>query len=210
MFAFLVAMTVIILLTGKRSANICLLLILISILFNFRRQGGSSRNTIFIIIGGIALFFIVDHYFSYAVEGVIGRMRTIEETQGSGRIPLYQDVLRVIETNTFFDWIFGRGFDSILITKHTNAHNDALQMLFEYGLIGLFFYLLILWNAIRSTLSLYKHHSIYFMGYLVSLIIFVVLGLVSNLVVFYSYFAFICAYWGIAEYEISQYKRLKS
>ena len=210
MFAFLVAMTVIILLTVKRSANICLLLILISILFNFRRQGGSSRNTIFIIIGGIALFFIVDHYFSYAVEGVIGRMRTIEETQGSGRIPLYQDVLRVIETNTFFDWIFGRGFDSILITKHTNAHNDALQMLFEYGLIGLFFYLLILWNAIRSTLSLYKHHSIYFMGYLVSLIIFVVLGLVSNLVVFYSYFAFICAYWGIAEYEISQYKRLKS
>ena len=44
---------------------------------------------------------------------------------------------------------------------------------------------------------------------LVSLIIFVVLGMVSNLVVFNSYFAFICAYWGIAEYEISQYKYLK-
>lgn len=206
MYAFLVATTVIILLTGKRSANICLVLFFISILFNIRRQGGRSRNTIFFIIGGIALFFIVDYFFSYAVEGVIGRMSSMEETQGSGRIPLYNDVFKVIETNTFFDWLFGRGFGSILITGHTNAHNDALQMIFEYGLIGLIFYLIILWYAIKATISLYKHHSMYFMGYVASLIIFVVLGMVSNLVVFYSYFAFICAYWGLAEYEISQYK----
>lgn len=209
MLAFIVATTIIILLTGKRSANICLLLIIISFLLHFRKQGGSNRNIIILIIGGIALLFIVYHYFSYAVEGVMERMRSIEDTQGSGRVPLYRDVFKVIETNTFFDWIFGRGFGSILITGHTNAHNDALQMIFEYGLIGLIFYLLILWKAIKATICLYKHHSLYYMGYLVSLIIFVVLGMVSNLVVFYSYFAFICAYWGIAENEISRYKYLR-
>ena len=208
-FTFLVATTVIILMTGKRSANICLLLMLVSILLNIRRQGGKIKNLIFIFVGGIALFFIVNHYFSFAVEGVMDRMRSIEDSQGSGRIPLYHDVFRVIETNSFFDWLVGRGYGSITITEHTNAHNDALQMLFEYGLVGLVFYLLMLWNAIRSTRILYKHNSPFFMGYLVSLIIFVVLGMVSNLVVFNSYFAFICAYWGLAEDEISQHKYLK-
>ena len=208
-FTFLFATTVVILMTGKRSANICLLLMFLSIILNIKRQGRKTKNLIFVLVGGIALFFIVNYYFSFAVEGVMDRMRSIEDSQGSGRIPLYHDVFRVIETNSFFDWLVGRGYGSITITKHTNAHNDALQMLFEYGLVGLVFYLLMLWNAIRSTRILYKHNSPFFMGYLVSLIIFVVLGMVSNLVVFNSYFAFICADWGLAEYEISQYKYLK-
>ena len=209
MYLFLVATVIVILLTGKRSANICLFLMLISFLLFFRKRGGSTKNILFIIVGGTALFFIINNYLSYAVEGVMDRMSNIEDSEGSGRIPLYKDVFKVIETNSIFDWLVGRGYGSISITKHTNAHNDALQMLFEYGLVGLVFYLFILWNAIKSTRVLYKYKSPFFMGYLVSLIIFVVLGMVSNLVVFNSYFAFICAYWGIAECEISQYKYLK-
>lgn len=205
-FVFLLATTIVILLTGKRAANICLLLFYVSILLNLKRQGGKTKNLILTFLGGIALFFIVNQYFSFALEGVMERMYDIGESQGSHRIPLYQDVFKVIETNSFFDWLFGRGYGSITITKHTNAHNDALQMLFEYGLVGVVFYLLMFWNAIKSTRVLYKHNSPFFMGYLASLIIFVVLGMVSNLVVYNSYFAFICAYWGIAEYEVSQYK----
>lgn len=206
LFAFLVLTTIIILLTGKRSATVCLVLTFVSILWYSWSKGSKVQNILFIFVGGIVLYFIIQHYFSYAVEGIIGRMNDIEASQGSSRIPLYQDVFKVIETNSLLDWLVGRGYGSIIITKHTNAHNDALQMLFEYGIVGLVFYLLMLWNAIKSSRALYRHNSPYFMGYLVSLIIFVVLGMVSNLVVFNSYFAFICAYWGIAEYEISQYK----
>lgn len=205
-YFFQIAATIVILVTGKRSAFICLVLILIAILFFSRKQDNNKKSTFFVLLGGVGLLLIVNHYFSSALDFIFGRMGTIQETQGTNRIPLYHDVLNVLDTNSFIDWIVGRGYGSITITKHTNAHNDALQMLFEYGIVGLFFYLAMLWNAVRVCKILYRNQSHYFMGYVVSLIIFVVLGMVSDLVVFYSYFAFICAYWGIAENEVLQIK----
>ena len=203
-YFFLIAATIIILVTGKRSAFICLVLIYIAILFFSRKRDNNKKSTLFVILGGVGLLLVVDHYFSSAFNSILGRISTIQDDQGSGRIPLYQDVLNVLSANSPIDWIVGRGYGSITITKHTNAHNDALHMLFEYGIIGLFFYLAMLWNAVKACRILYRNQSQYFMGYVVSLIIFVVLGMVSNLVVFYSYFAFICAYWGLAENVILQ------
>lgn len=205
--ALILSTVIVVLLTGKRSANICMVFILVSlVLFNGKKER-RTRNVIFALLGGIVLLVFVNRYLSFAVEGVVERMNTVQTSQGSGRIPLYNDVFNVLKTNTFIDWLVGRGYGSILITSHTNAHNDALQMLFEYGIVGLFLYVIMFVSVIKKTITLYRQNSQFFMGYLVSVIIFVVLGMVSNLVVFYSYFAFICAYWGLAENEI-QFNRL--
>ena len=198
---------VVVLLTGKRSANICMVFILVSlVLFNGKKER-RTRNVIFALLGGVVLLVFVNRYLSFAVEGVVERMYTVQKSQGSGRVPLYNDVFNVLKTNSVVDWLVGRGYGSILITNHTNAHNDALQMLFEYGIVGLILYVIMFVSVIKRTIKLYRHNSQFFMGYLVSVIIFVVLGMVSNLVVFYSYFAFLCAYWGLAENEI-QYNRV--
>ena len=46
-FTFLFATTVVILMTGKRSANICILLMCLSIILNIKRQGRNINNLIF-------------------------------------------------------------------------------------------------------------------------------------------------------------------
>lgn len=196
---------IIVLLTYKRSANICMGLIVFFYFIHLRKTTKRNLSSSFMVLLGILVgFFVISNYFSNAFSGVRYRMSTIQSTQGTGRIPIYHAVINVLKTNDFIDWFLGRGAGSIRITRHTNAHNDALQMLFEFGIVGLVLYIVLLWNIIKRTRILRRIKSSYYFGYLVSLVIFVVLGFVSNLVVFYSYFSFICAYWGLAEYEITQ------
>lgn len=202
---FLLLAIIIVLLTYKRSATIAIGLITLLFILDMTKTAKTSLRSYFVIaLGLLIVYYVITHYFQNAILGIAERMSAIEESEGSGRIPLYNDVLNVLKTNDLFDWVFGRGVGSISISKHTNAHNDALQILFEFGLIGLVLYFVMLWKVIKRTIAFRKARSNYYMGYAASVVICIVLGAVSNLVVFNSYFSFICAYWGIAEYEITQ------
>ena len=69
--------------------------------------------------------------------------------------------------------------------------------------------MIMLVNVLKRTIILRKEKSHYYIGYAASVVIVLVLGLVSNLFVFYSYFAFICAFWGIVEAKMVQSGFLK-
>jgi len=194
----------IVILTAKRTAVIAIALIMVVYVFMSMQGRNRARNIILIIVAGIALYFVISNYISGTFAGVMERMAGMQEDEGSGRIPLYRDVFSVMKENNVIDWLFGRGFGSITLSKHTNAHNDALQLLFEYGIVGLIFYIYLIIYSWRRVRILRKMKSPYFMGYVSSFIIFIMLGLVSNLVVFYSYFAFICAFWGMVEARIQE------
>ena len=207
---FLGLSIVVVLLTSKRSASIAMLLIvLVYLLYSTKESKHRIRNLFLLVVVGVLVYYIINRYFIGSFMGLTERFSNISDDEGSGRIPLYRDVFAVLSQNSLVDWLVGRGYGSIIITKHTNAHNDALHLLFEYGFVGLLFYILLLLFVIKRTLRLRKDNSSFYMGYVASLIIVVVLGAVSNLVVFYSYFAFICAYWGIVEARMDNTNRIK-
>lgn len=207
---FLGLSIVVVLLTSKRSASIAMLLIvLVYLLYSTKESKHRIRNLFLLVVVGVLVYYIINRYFIGSFMGLTERFSNISDDEGSGRIPLYRDVFAVLSQNSLVDWLVGRGYGSIIITKHTNAHNDALHLLFEYGFVGLLFYILLLLFVIKRTLRLRKDNSSFYMGYVASLIIVVVLGAVSNLVVFYSYFAFICAYWGIVEARMDNINRIK-
>ena len=95
--------------------------------------------------------------------------------------------------------IAGRGYGSFKETGHTNAHNDALQLLYEFGLIGLMFYIALLLILFRRLKVVKKYAEEYYVGYIFCFITIVVLGMFSNLITFNSYFAFLCSYLAMAE-----------
>lgn len=201
---------IIVLLTGKRTATIAIALIILVYIINVMKNRFSIKTILGVIVLFIIFIYLVNTYFQNTYIGVIERLSNISEDEGSGRIPLYIDVFKVMENNTFIDWLLGRGYGSILITKHSNAHNDALQMLFEYGIVGLIVYIIMCFYVIRRMLILRGKKSKYYLGYASSVIITVLLGLTSNLFVFYSYFSFLCAFWGIIEAKMVQSKSVKS
>lgn len=207
---FLIASLIIVLLAGKRSASIAIALIsVVFLLYSTKSRKNKGRNLLFFVVAGIALYYVINRYFMGSLLGLTERMSNMGEDEGSGRIDIYKAVFAEMDYFSLLDWLVGRGFGSITITNHTNAHNDGLQMVFEYGLVGLIFYITMLFTVIKRTLRLRKIKSPYYMGYAASLIIFVVLGAVSNLVVFYSYFAFICAYWGFVEAKMVQANQIR-
>lgn len=201
---------IIVLLTGKRTATIAIALIILVYTINVMKNRFSIKTILGVIVLFIIFIYLVNTYFQNTYIGVIERLSNISEDEGSGRIPLYIDVFKVMENNTFIDWLLGRGYGSILITKHSNAHNDALQMLFEYGIVGLIVYIIMCFYVIRRMLILRGKKSKYYLGYASSVIITVLLGLTSNLFVFYSYFSFLCAFWGIIEAKMVQSKSVKT
>jgi O-antigen ligase len=193
----------IVLVTGKRSATIAIALVLLTYILDSTSSGERKKgSTIGIIIFVMVLYFVISRYLEGTFLGVINRLGSMQEDRGSGRLTIYQDVINVLKENNFADWLVGRGRGSIKITRHSNAHNDALQMLFEFGIVGLIGYIMLLVYIFKRLIVLRKSKSTTYLSYATSVIITVVLGLVSNLVVFHSYFAFICAYWGIVEAEM--------
>lgn len=194
--------------TVKRSAFIAMALIVVLyayyLLFMNKQQIGTSKY-IFLLLFICGGYYLVSNNLSSATEVIIGRMDSMGEDQGTGRIPLYQDVIsNMTYRNDLPAWVVGNGKGSIYATGHTNAHNDALQMLYEFGVVGLFLYFWLIILILKRTIYLFKKKHPLFMPYAASVIITIMLGLVSNLVVFYSYFAFITALWGIVEGTLYQ------
>lgn len=203
--AIIITMLFCVVITGKRSAFISMaLIIVVYFLISNKERKKKLSNTVIIILGSLVAFYVISRYASGSFYGVLDRLNSINDDEGSGRVVLYNDVFDTMGNFNFLDWLLGKGYGSILLSRHTNAHNDALQMLFEYGIIGLVFYVFMLVYALKRLRILKRIKSEYYLGYAISMIIFIVLGLVSNLVVFYSYFAFICAFWGIVEAKLVQ------
>lgn len=201
--SFVVLSIIVVLVTGKRSAFIAIMVIGVVYMFNtIKGNKQSYKNIVLFVFVGLAVYLIFYKYLSNSAMTHFERLSNMQEDQGSGRITIYKDVFAIMRHNTFNDWFVGRGFGSITISRHSNAHNDALQLLFEFGIIGLIMYVTMFIHIIKRTVVLRKVQSSYYLSYVASVIITIILGAVSNLVVFYSYFAFICAYWGIVEAEM--------
>lgn len=196
---------IIVVITGKRSVLISILAIALIWFFSQRKENTHKfRSFIITILFVSASLYVSSHYLGAFSDFLFGKMGDIVEDQGSGRLPLYRDVLNSMDSFNIFDWLFGRGMGSITLSGHTNAHNDALQMLYEYGIIGLVLYIIMFVKLFKRCRTVRSVDDNLFLGYVSCFVIFVVLGMVSNLVVFFSYFTFLCMYWGFAEGRIEK------
>lgn len=207
-YLLFIPMLIFAILLAKRSAMIIFSLELL--IFSYYQIKGNNRKrgwgvVLLYIIIGIAAYVIVTTQFSQFVNHSLTRFTLVQEDRGSHRLDIYYKTFENIENFTVSEYLFGRGFGSFVETGHTNAHNDALQLFYEYGFVGLAFYVVFIVLLIKRSKVIKKYMNEYYIGYLFCIITVVVLGVFSNLITFNSYFAFVCSY--IAMAEASFYKR---
>ena len=111
---------------------------------------------------------------------------------------------RVGEVNAYgqfgpIEFLIGKGYGTVSQTGHSLAHNDFLQMVYEYGIVGAIFYIRFIILIIKRTVHLNRIKSKYFFGYFACTSIIIVMGLISSMLVFDKFFAFLCAYMGFVE-----------
>ena len=185
----------------KRSAVLIVALALIVFFYReflWNRKGKFFKLiAIILFIGGAYYLFVRS---SDSFNNVVSRFENISEDRGSGREFIYQNVFRMIEESTLSEYCWGHGFNMTVICNNgSSAHNDFLEVFFDYGIVGLVIYLWLHIGLIGRMIGLHKIRSTLFTPYLISYLMFFVISMVSHLIIYPTYFVILAAFWAYVE-----------
>lgn len=134
-----------IVLTTKRSGLLVLAIGLLLAEFSeyylegtVKKKGRRLINIIAIIIVAVIGFLVIVQIFHL---DILERLASLSEDGGSGRVEIWAAILSSYGSGNIFQQIFGRGFQSVtrlmLTGRAILAHNDYLELIHDYGILGL-------------------------------------------------------------------------
>jgi len=138
---------------AKRGAFIVAMVILIFLLF-YQAKSADSRNRISRFVGNAVFFLIIliilDRFY-LRNQYLNSRLTDLVQGDTSGRIIIYSNILSNWINDNIGYKTFGHGFAASIITSGTGnyAHNDWLELLSNFGVIGVFVYILVFYYGIR-------------------------------------------------------------
>lgn len=196
--------------SAKRSAIlICILIAIVYIWFNYIKNKKSHAiiRIAIPIIFIVCIYFFISNVMSSRSEYVFSRFSSISEDKGSGRDIVWRNVLDTYSKSPVLEKIIGHGHNSAIIVNRghnidLSAHNDFLEVLFDYGIIGLILYLLLHIYLIKRLFFLKRNKSELFLPYLASYITMFIMSMVSHLILYPTYFTFLATFWGAVEGQL--------
>lgn len=146
-----IALSLIVLFTimgAKRGAIVVEVVLLVLYFYNeiktINHRKGAVKN-LFIVLLGFFLLGYTAYELTMSDEFLVARIKSTLEGNSSGRDAIYSVIWNSWWRESSYDWItflFGFGFaGSLQLTNGLFAHNDWLEALSNFGLLGLFFYL---------------------------------------------------------------------
>lgn len=108
-----------------------------------------SRHSFFktiIILMGIIGAALITYYWVATNEFLLYRMEKLYEGNSSGRNMIYVNAWHIwSNSNNIIVYLFGYGFDATVdyLYRGFHAHNDWLEILVDYGLLGILLYLIV-------------------------------------------------------------------
>lgn len=187
----------------KRSSLVILVISLVLIIyFDFFYKTRLTKSTIFLILLSVISLFTVYHFASERFDIISERMAAIEEDGGSGRDLIFEDVYNRYNNKELQERVFGSGFDAVRreskYSVAVSAHNDFLEVLYDFGILGFILYILIHLSLIKWVFVLYKTNNILLPSVLISYFCFLLMSLVSHLVLYPTYFGILTSFWAYA------------
>ena len=158
----------------------------------------------FVILALLA-YFLASYLIGDQLALIIERFNNISEDGGSGRDTVFEKVFTFILNSSETELFFGHGYNTVVETSiGYSAHNDFLEVTYDYGLIGLIIYLSI-YISLFSKIKHIKSQN-YRSAYICSLIIFLINSTFSHMILFPNSIIVLCSFWGITDGYISSYK----
>ena len=167
---------------------------------------------VFVVVGILGYWFIARVNNVLVDNLMYDRMAMIEETGGSGRENIYKNVINLIGTEHFGYFLFGHGWcgterDTF---SHLTAHNDFLEVLYDFGIIAFVLYILMIVELFRLTRLLINIKSEYAPAMGASLAIFFVNSMVSHIIIYCQYLLIFAMFWGFISGTNKTFKSLLS
>ena len=200
----IVVLVVLCLMSLKRTAILTLGLSLLGwalfVLFKNRAMNTFLKFT-FICLG--ALLTVSGYIQGDALldKRISTRMQAMRDDRGSGRLEIYSEVITLMKQRTMDEWLTGRGHDAVsrATREQLSAHNDFLEVTYDYGLPGIslyFYFICMLLSQVKGSLLRNAPDAL---PILLSVIIFLSMSMISHLVVYPSYFCILMIFWGSTE-----------
>lgn len=192
----IVVVVVVIISSVKRTGAVALALGLVAYLFLQTNPFSSSKKSVikklaFVLIMLFSIFGIF-YLFENSQLTLFNRLAGLSEDGGSGRDVVYAKVWQMIVDQDIVGFVFGNGYNAVALDTKMGmgAHNDFLEVMYDYGIIGLFLYLSLHFVLIKYVIRLSKSNSKYAAPMGMSYVLFLCASTFSQIVI-YPYFMLI-------------------
>lgn len=206
----------------KKVRNVMLAIIVLLLFFSFKRSAllvaGVSAIALFIInnkktrkikyyaiVGLVALTMLFFIYVSVS-SGSTSFTRAIEvwmdrfSEGGGARFNIWGNVIDLIRESNIFQNLFGHGYNAVMndSISRLSAHNDFLEVLYDYGFIAFVVLIVFVGSLIKNGQAIAKADWSVYNGYVCALVVFIVASLVSHMLTYSTYFMILSLYFGYA------------
>ena len=166
----------------KRGAIIAFILMFIFYMIaEGRKQNKQTSYFIKLIISATAIFvvaIIVDNY----LEGALFSRFTLAELQtGSGRNAMYERLITSLQQRNIKDLMVGIGSGASSQLLGTGAHNEWLEFIYSFGLIGVLLYFLLIISMVKQVVTKYKLNDEIYIPLAMSLIYVISVGMYGGI-----------------------------
>lgn len=159
------------------------------------------------LIFTVVLFFVVLMFLDQQVGGILSDRFSTESLQsGSGRAEIYAITWDMISQRDPWYLLVGEGSGAIEAILGMGAHNEWLQFLYNYGVVGALFYGWLCLTLVRRVFALIKTSSRYAPAYAMAVVFMLIVGM-FGMIYFAHYTFFIMALFGTLEGLIFHDKR---
>lgn len=141
--------------TGSRGALLSVMFE--TIIISFLNRKHIKYSFLYFIFLPLLLISITYFIIPYIPESTLDRLTlsSIEEDEATGRFDIWEQSVKSYFESSPFDMLFGKGNWGTKTIAYGNVtstlHNTALQFLLDYGLIGLFTYIVLYLKLLRRS-----------------------------------------------------------
>lgn len=193
---------IVVLFSNKRSVSLIFALAIIPTIWSSISNIKSRIKKIFlitiIVVGLIFIYlYIIDNYLGNLL---VERFSNIEDDGGSGRDQIWATIIDKINRSDVLLVLFGHGHNTVReIVDFPAAHNDFLDVIYDYGFITLIFYLYFHLTLLKNTCIYLKQDYVFAASYYFEYVTFVIMSFVSILLMQQRYLIYMAVFWALVE-----------
>lgn len=142
------------------------------------------------LFGGVFLAAVLAGGFFYIASSeettILERFENIQEDGGSERDVLWEDVINKIGSSDIPELIAGHGYNTVSRDSNygRSAHNDFLEVTYDYGVIGLVLYLIAFFAFAKDTIVHIIRKTKYAPMMAFTMAIYFFLSMVSHIIIY--------------------------
>lgn len=201
---------IVIIISGKRAGLIAFVLMVVSFFLvevlvskQYKSLAVSFVSLVIIAAIGYIAFMAINQNFNVRL---LTRFLRISEDGGSGRSERWNAIVTAVNDSSLFNIVFGHGVEAVTRDFGGYSHNDFLELLYNYGIVAVGFYISFYVVLIFDFFKMLKHKYKYTAQFFMSIVFSLMVALTSFYVIIPAYITagMICTGYFLSDFQKQQ------